>query len=121
MAHVSGHNPNRTSFEQILAELTEKYRGLTGGVMDGNRGIDTPAEREFLQNAMNSDGFDTDAGLMDALNNYKNTNSYTFDVDGNTEGYTFTGDGLSDDAIQRMRDMQGITAYGLEDPLKHNR
>ena len=117
MAHVPGHNPNKMSFEKILEMLTDKYNGLTGGVMDGNRGIDTPAEREFLQNATNSDGFDTDAGLMDALNNYKNTNSYTFDVDGNTEGYTFTGDDLNSDAIQRMRDMQGITAYGLEDPL----
>ena len=38
---------------------------------------------------------------------------YEFDVDGNTQGYTFTGDApLTPEAIQRMRDIQGITADG---------
>jgi hypothetical protein len=116
MAHVPGHNPNEMSFDQILAMLTEKYNGLTGGLMDGRgaRGLDTPADREYQKYGTSDD---TDAGLLDAVKNYKNTNSYTFDVDGNTEGYTFTGDDLNSDAIQRMRDMQGITAYGLEEPL----
>jgi len=116
MAHVPGHNPNEMSFDQIFKMLTDKYNGLSGGLMDGRgaRGLDTPADREYEKYGASDD---TDAGLLDAVKNYKNTNSYTFDVDGNTEGYTFTGDDLNSDAIQRMRDMQGITAYGQEDPL----
>jgi hypothetical protein len=43
----------------------------------------------------------------------EDTFDYTFDVDGNTESNTFTGDAFpSPEAIQRMRDMQGITADG---------
>ena len=43
----------------------------------------------------------------------EDTFDYTFDVDGNTESNTFTGDAFpSPEAIQRMRDIQGITADG---------
>ena len=102
------------TFEQILAMLQGKYAGRAGGggVMNGvgARGLDTPAERDFLQ------GGDSDNGVMDVATNYTNDNvtkDYTFDVDGQTQGYTFGGDApLSEEAIQRMRDIQGITADG---------
>ena len=35
---------------------------------------------------------------------------YDFMVDGNSQGYNFTGDGLSEQAMARMRTEQGITA-----------
>ena len=58
------------------------------------------------------------AGVMDTLKPInvmkgKDTYDYDFDVDGKTEGYTFSGDAApSSEAIQRMRDMQNITADG---------
>ena len=108
------------TFEQILAMLQGKYAGRAeeGGVMSGvgAKGLDTPAERDFLQKYTGSDGFETDAGLMDLATDYKNNNvtkDYTFDVDGQTQGYTFGGDApLSEEAIQNMRNIQGITADG---------
>ena len=42
---------------------------------------------------------------------------YEFEVDGKTEGYSFTGDGLSNKAIQRMRENQGITAQPTEEQM----
>jgi len=106
-------------YEQLLAMLKAKYAGRVGeGVMDGvgARGLDTPAERDFLRKNTDTDadGFDTDAGLMDLATNYKNAErDYDFEVDGKTEGYTFTGDSpLSGEAIQNMRNIQGITADG---------
>ena len=64
------------------------------------RGVDTPAQRD---------------GVMDTLKpiNVMKSNNYDFDVDGKTEGYTFTGDAAPSSAsIQRMRELQNITADG---------
>lgn len=36
---------------------------------------------------------------------------YTFDVDGNTEAYSFSGDTLTPEAVQTMRNREGITPY----------
>ena len=105
------------TFQQILAMLEGKYsQQKGGGVMSGvgSRGLDTPAERDFLQKYGGTEE-STDRGLMDAAVAKPidvMRRDYDFDVDGKTEGYTFTGDGLSSDAIQRMRDLQGITADG---------
>tara|TARA_R110000764_G_scaffold132234_1_gene220041 strand:- start:98 stop:730 length:633 start_codon:yes stop_codon:yes gene_type:complete len=102
------------TYEQLLAMLQGKYSESVakGGVMNavGAKGLDTPAERDFLT------GGDSDNGVMDVATNFKNDNvtkDYTFDVDGQTQGYTFGGDApLSEEAIQNMRNIQGITADG---------
>jgi len=114
------------TFDQILAMLQGKYagreaEGVMGGV--GAKGLDTPAERDFLAKEFGSE--ESDSGLIDAVINYKNTNrkkfDYDFEVDGNTEGYTFTGDApLSGQAIQNMRNIQGITADGQMKPNTSN-
>ena len=113
------------TFDQILEMLKGKYAGSVGeGVMDnvGAKGLDTPAERDVLAKEFGSEK--TDRGLIDAVINYKNTGGsrdYDFDVDGNTEGYTFTGDApLSGEAIQNMRNIQGITPDGGMNPNLNN-
>jgi hypothetical protein len=100
------------------------------GVMDSfikklgigeNAELDNPAERDFLKKIMEAEGMKTTAeekaGLVTGSpipqTNYMDSKDYEFDVDGNTQGYTFTGDApLTPEAIQRMRDIQGITADG---------
>ena len=100
------------------------------GVMDSfikklgigeNAELDNPAERDFLKKIMEAEGMNTTAeekaGLVTGSpipqTNYMDSKDYEFDVDGNTQGYTFTGDApLTPEAIQRMRDIQGITADG---------
>jgi hypothetical protein len=100
------------------------------GVMDSfikklkigeNAKLDNPAERDFLKKIMEAEGMNTTAeekaGLVTGSpipqTNYMKGKDYEFDVDGNTQGYTFTGDApLTPEAIQRMRDIQGITADG---------
>ena len=79
--------------------------------------LDNPAERDFLKNIMKAEGMKTTAeettGNPIPKTNYMDSKDYEFDVDGNTQGYTFTGDApLTPEAIQRMRDIQGITADG---------
>ena len=110
------------TYEQLLAMLQGKYSESVakGGVMNavGAKGLDTPAERDFLT------GGDSDNGVMDVATNFKNDNvtkDYTFDVDGQTQGYTFGGDApLSEEAIQNMRNIQGITADGQMMPNTTN-
>ena len=96
------------------------------GVMDGfikklgiggKAEIDNPAERDFLKKIMEAEGIKTTSEeATDSVipqTNYMDTRDYEFDVDGQTQGYTFTGDApLTPEAIQRMRDIQGITADG---------
>ena len=86
-----------------------------------NAELDNPAERDFLKKIMEAEGMNTTAeekaGLVTGSpipqTNYMDSKDYEFDVDGNTQGYTFTGDApLTPEAIQRMRDIQGITANG---------
>ena len=110
------------TYEQLLEMLQGKYSESVakGGVMNavGAKGLDTPAERDFLT------GGDSDNGVMDVATNFKNDNvtkDYTFDVDGQTQGYTFGGDApLSEEAIQNMRNIQGITADGQMMPNTTN-
>ena len=76
----------------IMDELMDALSGATGGIMTGS----------FINEIK---------GLMDGLSGSGVTQSSSFDVDGKTEDYTFTGDApLSLEAIQRMRDNQKITA-----------
>jgi|TARA_B110000046_G_scaffold14467_1_gene13994 hypothetical protein len=98
------------------------------GVMDSfikklgigeNAELDNPAERDFLKSIMEAEGMKVDPTAKETTSNpipktnYMPSKDYEFDVDGNTQGYTFTGDApLSPEAIQRMRDIQGITADG---------
>ena len=98
------------------------------GVMDSfikklgigeNAELDTPAERDFLKSIMEAEGMKVDPTAKETTSNpipktnYMPSKDYDFDVDGNTQGYTFTGDApLTPEAIQRMRDIQGITADG---------
>ena len=42
------------------------------------------------------------------------TRDYTFGVDGNTEAYSFSGDALTPEAVQAMRDREGITPVRVE-------
>ena len=108
------------------------------GVMDSfikklgigeNAELDNPAERDFLKKIMEAEGMKTTAeekaGLVTGSpipnTNYMDSKDYEFDVDGNTQGYTFTGDApLTPEAIQRMRDIQGITADGQMMPNTTN-
>ena len=96
----------------LMDELMDELSSADGGVMSGSfineikgimdgikglgigdRGLNTPAERDYLK------------GVMDT------TSDWTFDVDGKTEDYTFTGDAMpSEMAVQKMRDAHGITA-----------
>jgi len=106
------------TFQDILAEMLGGVQGA-GGFLDEAKGV---------MNSMTSKiaGVNKGAGVMDkavakptkALEHLKgidvmrgeDTYDYDFDVDGKTEGYTFSGDGLTAEAIQAMRDREGITA-----------
>ena len=44
----------------------------------------------------------------------KANRGYTFDVDGNTEAYSFSGDTLTPEAVQAMRNREGITPVRVE-------
>ena len=67
------------TYEQLLEMLQGKYSESVakGGVMNavGAKGLDTPAERDFLT------GFDSDNGVMDVATNYKNANATQADYD----------------------------------------
>jgi hypothetical protein len=86
-----GISPNSQQYQQMMHKM------LSGGVLSGvgARGLNTEAERNFL-NAK-----------------YDTTKDWTFDVDGKTEAYTFSGDAMpSAEAVQNMRDKYGITGQG---------
>ena len=108
------------------------------GVMDSfikklkigeNAKLDNPAERDFLKKIMEAEGMKTTAeekaGLVTGNpipnTNYMNSKDYEFDVDGNTQGYTFSGDAEPySEAIANMRAMQNITADGQMMPNTTN-
>lgn len=110
------------TFKDIIAEmLGGAYSGFVAkGVMDTMESKMKP-----YANPKNGKGvMDTTATLtptaIDVMRG-EDTFDYDFDVDGNTEGYTFSGDGnISLEDIQRMRDMQGITADGQMMPNTTN-
>ena len=104
------------TFEDIIAEMLGGASfgfGLneTKGVMEG-----ITSKMKAVNKADDTQGvMATPTKLPQPIDVMRgeDTFDYTFDVDGNTESNTFTGDAFpSPEAIQRMRDMQGITADG---------
>ena len=106
------------TFKDIIAEM---MGGASLGLNDEVQGV-----MDGITSKINGVNAGTPKGVMDTANptaeapmtadpmiNVMPTKDYDFEVDGNTEGYTFTGDAEpSLEAIQSMRDMQGITADG---------
>jgi len=107
------------TFQDILAEMLGGVTGA-GGFLDEAKGVMDSMSTKIA-------GVNKGTGVMDnaskttteaPLKHLKgidvmrgeDTYDYDFDVDGNTEGYTFTGDGLTAEAIQAMREREGITA-----------
>jgi len=107
------------TFQDILAEMLGGVTGA-GGFLDEAKGVmdnmstkmaDVNNGKGVMDSASKTT---TDAPLkhlkgIDVMRG-EDTYDYDFDVDGNTEGYTFTGDGLTAEAIQAMREREGITA-----------
>lgn len=107
------------TFKDIIAEM---MGGASLGFSDEVQGV-----MDGITSKINGVNAGTPKGVMDTANptaevpmtadpmiNVMPTKDYDFEVDGNTEGYTFTGDAVPNlEAIQNMRDMQGITADGL--------
>ena len=105
------------TFKDIIAEMLggEYSESVAKGVMD-------TMESKMKPNANPKNG----TGVMDTpattptkppqpidVMRGEDTFDYTFDVDGNTEGFTFSGDAEPySEAIAKMRAMQNITADG---------
>ena len=114
------------TFKDIIAEM---MGGASLGLNDEVQGV-----MDGITSKINGVNAGTPKGVMDTANptaevpltadpmiNVMPTKDYDFEVDGNTEGYTFTGDAEpSLEAIQSMRDMQGITADGQMLPNTDN-
>ena len=96
------------TYEQLLAMLKGQYADSVGegGVMSrvGARGLDTPAERDFLQ------GGDSDNGVMDLATNYKNTNATQADYD-TKMSYIDSAPALG--GLDKMRALQNIDSSNL--------
>ena len=107
------------TFQDILAEMLGGVTGA-GGFLDEAKGVMDNMSTKIA-------GVNNGKGVMDSASKTttdaplkhlkgidvmrgEDTYDYDFDVDGNTEGYTFTGDGLTAEAIQAMREREGITA-----------
>ena len=89
-----------TALEQKIAKLKELGIDTPQGILSliTSGGIDTPAKRQVLTGVMDNPALNT-------------TSDWTFDVDGKTKDYTFTGDAMPNEmAVQNMRDAHGITA-----------
>ena len=107
------------TFEDIIAEM---LGGASFGFGDEAKGVmeGITSKMKAVNKADNTQGVmatpaTTPTKLPQPIDVMRgeDTFDYTFDVDGNTESNTFTGDAFpSPEAIQRMRDMQGITADG---------
>ncbi len=87
---------DRASGNARMLEMVADQLGMTVqeylATGSGARGLATPAMRdEFLKQKYLGD-----------------TSEYTFGVDGATESYGFSGDGLTDEAITNMRISEGI-------------
>ena len=114
------------TFKDIIAEM---MGGASLGLNDEVQGV-----MDGITSKINGVNAGTPKGVMDTANptaeapmtadqmiNVMPTKDYDFEVDGNTEGYTFTGDAEPNlEAIQNMRDMQGITADGQMLPNTDN-
>ena len=107
------------TFQDILAEMLGGVTGA-GGFLDEAKGVMDNMSTKIA-------GVNNGKGVMDSASKTtteaplkhlkgidvmrgEDTYDYDFDVDGKTEGYTFSGDGLTAEAIQAMRDREGITA-----------
>ena len=108
------------TFKDILEEMVGgKYSESVA------KGIMNTMESKMKPNANVKGVMDTDAETsiptaIDVMRG-EDTYDYDFEVDGNTEGFTFSSDGnISLEDIQRMRDMQGITADGQMKPNTDN-
>ena len=107
------------TFEDIIAEM---LGGASLGFGDEAKGVmeGITSKMKAVNKADNTQGVmatpaTTPTKLPQPIDVMRgeDTFDYDFDVDGNTESNTFTGDAFpSPEAIQRMRDMQGITADG---------
>ena len=104
------------TIEEVLKEIAagasggDAVKGLLASLGIGERGLNTPAERQVLK------------GVMDNPN-LALTKNWTFDVDGKTEGFTFTGDAMPDEvAVQKMRNAHNITAdqTGVSTPAERD-
>ena len=105
------------TFKDIIAEM------LGGASDDVAKGIMDTMKSKMKPNANVKGVMDTEEAttLPQAIDIMRGGKTYDFEVDGKTEGYTFNGDeNLSNEAIQRMRDMQGITADGGMKPNTTN-
>ena len=103
------------TFEDIIAEM---LGGASLGFGDEAKGVmeGITSKMKAVNKAGDTQGvMATPTKLPQPINVMRgeDTFDYDFEVDGNTESNTFTGDAFpSPEAIQRMRDMQGITANG---------
>jgi len=103
------------TFEDIIAEMMGGAGVALGGDVKGVMEGITSQMKEA--NTLPTKGATT--GVMSTpipkpidVMRGEDTFDYDFEVDGDTEGYTFSGDSLTPKAIQNMRDMQNITADG---------
>ena len=113
------------TFQDILAEMLGGVTGA-GGFLDEAKGVMDSMSTK-IAGVNKGTGVNKGMGVMDSASKTtteaplkhlkgidvmrgEDTYDYDFDVDGKTEGYTFSGDGLTPEAIQAMRDREGITA-----------
>ena len=100
------------TFKDIIAEMLggDASDDVAKGIMDTMASKMKPNAN--VKGVMNTEEEMKLPQAIDVMRGGK-TYDYDFEVDGKTEGYTFSGDGnLSNEDIQRMRDIQGITADG---------
>ena len=110
---------------QLSPEVIEKFRYIFRKSGMGARGTNTPESAfmqkiEALQGMKNQGGFsnfDQKQAMMKILGIDPTAGEYTFDVDGQTEGYTFDSYPTKE-SIERMRAIQGITASGLNPAME---
>ena len=114
------------TFKDIIAEMmggaslgfSDEVQGVMDGITSKIKGVNTGTPTGVMDTATPT----IEAPLTaDPMINVMSTKDYDFEVDGDTESYTFTGDAEpSLEAIQSMRDMQGITADGQMKPNTDN-
>lgn len=104
------------TFEDIIAEMmggaslgfADEAKGVMDGITAKMKDVNTPTNT--TKGVM-----ETPTPLPKPINVMRSEDTYDYDfgVDGNTEGYTFTGDAAPySEAVAKMRAIQGITADG---------
>jgi len=105
-----------SAFEEKIAKLKELGIDTPQGILSliesgvGERGLDTAAERDYIEGILaqipKAFGVSQEAAKV-----IKDKFDWSFDVDGKTNDYTFTGDAMPDEvAVQNMRNAHNITA-----------